>query len=223
MRILIVEDDADLRELLQRRLGKEQYNVDAAGDGETALLYLDSGEYDCVVLDIMLPERDGLSVLKSMRSRNIATPVLLLTAKDTVEDRIKGLDSGADDYLTKPFAHGELSARLRALLRRREGGGSDIISFENLRMDTASRKVHRDGKPIELAAKEYTMLEYFMRNPGRVLTRNQIIEYVWGYDFDNDSNVVDVYIRYLRRKVDEGFEPRLIQTLRGVGYVMRAE
>lgn len=221
MRILVVEDEKSLLKITARRLTQEGYSVDMAEDGEEALAYIEMGAYDCVVLDIMLPMHDGLTVLRRMRQKHNAAPVLLLTAKDSISDRVQGLDAGADDYLVKPFAYDELSARVRALLRRNAENKSVVLNFADLSLDTLSRQVRRDGKNIELSAKEFALLEYFMRNLERVLTRGQIIDHIWNFDFDNDSNIVDVYVRYLRRKIDADFELKLLHTVRGVGYVLK--
>lgn len=218
LRILVVEDETDLARVLQRCLKEEGYAVDTVTDGEEALLYLDTVKYDTVILDLMLPGVDGLSLLRHLRHKPHFTPVLILTAKDTLDDKVRGLDSGADDYLTKPFALAELLARLRALLRRTEQQLDPVLRVADLELDTVRRRIVRGGQEIELTAREYALLEYLMRNQGRVLTRSQICEHVWDYDFDSISNVVDVYIRYLRRKVDDGFHPRLIHTVRGSGY-----
>jgi DNA-binding response OmpR family regulator len=223
MRILLVEDEKSLSEVLARRLTEEGYGVDAVYDGGEAELYADAAVYDCIILDVMLPVKDGLQVLKHLRSKGNAVPVLLLTARDSISDRVAGLDAGADDYLVKPFSYDELSARIRAMFRRGTEKKSVVLEYAGLSMDTITREVKREGKLIDLTAKEYALLEYLLRNPGRVLTRTQITEHIWNYDFDSDSNVVDVYIRYLRRKIDDGFEPSLLQTVRGVGYVLRAE
>lgn len=223
MRILIVEDEQSLLKVLVRRLTEEGYSADAAADGEEALDYIAMGAYDCIIMDIMLPVHNGLAVLKRMREQGNATPVLLLTARDAIGDRVAGLDAGADDYLVKPFSFEELSARVRALLRRHTEQKSTTLSFADLQMDTISRQVKRGGQILDLPAKEFAMLEYFLRNPNRVLTRSQIIDHVWNFDFDNDSNIVDVYIRYLRRKMDNGFERKLLHTVRGVGYILKEE
>ena len=209
MRLLFVEDEPDLREVLKKQLQVSGYSVDACGDGLEALDYLQITAYDAVILDIMLPGVDGLSVLKKMRTADDKTPVLLLTARGSVEDRVAGLDLGADDYLVKPFAFDELVARLRVL----QCGG--------LEMDLNSRRVSRDGRELQLSAKEFAVLEYLLRNQGVVLARETIENHVWDYDFEGGSNVVDVYIRYLRKKVDDGFEKKLIQTVRGAGYVLK--
>ena len=222
MRILVVEDETQLLQLLDKRLRQEGYSVDSVADGEQAILYADVGDYDCIILDIMLPKVDGLTVLKTLRDKRQSVPVLLLTARDSIKDRVKGLDSGADDYLVKPCSYDELSARVRALLRRESDNKSNIINVGDLSLNLINREVTRAGQQITLSAKEYSLLEYMMRNVGRTLTRGQIIEHVWNFDFDNDSNVVDVYIRYLRSKIDDSYEKKLIHTVRGAGYVMRA-
>ncbi len=221
MKILLVEDEQALCRIIAKRLQEDGYNVDFCHDGEEAELYIQMSEYDCIILDIMMPKKDGISVLKEMRSSNNHTPVLLLTAKDSIADRVKGLDAGADDYLVKPFSNEELMARVRSMLRRRSEEKSVILKMEDLEMDTLSKIVKRNETIINLTAKEYALLEYLLRNKDHVLTRVQITENIWGFDFDGDSNIVDVYIRYLRRKIDHDFEPKLIHTIRGSGYVMR--
>ncbi len=221
MRILVVEDEKSLREILAARLTREGHGVDSAADGREALACMEAGTYDCVILDIMLPHKNGLSVLQEMRSRGNAAPVLLLTARDSIEDRVAGLDLGADDYLVKPFAYDELLARVRALLRRRDGNKSNVLELADLRMNLLNREVTRGGRIVPLSVKEFALLEYMLRNPNRVLTRDQIIEHVWNFNFDNESNVVNVYIRYLRSKLDEGAGVKLIHTIRGVGYILK--
>lgn len=221
MRVLIVEDEKSILNVLAKRLAQEGYSVDMAADGEEALGYIEMGSYDCIVMDIMLPIQDGLTVLRQMRQKHNHTPVLLLTAKDGIGDKVIGLDAGADDYLVKPFVYDELSARVRALLRRNTEQKSTVLQFADLVMDTVTRQVTRSGRPIELSAKGFAILEYFMRNPNRVLTRGQIIDHVWNFDYDNDSNVIDVYVGYLRRKIDAGFSTRLLHTVRGVGYALK--
>lgn len=221
MRLLFVEDEPDLREVLKKQLQGSGYSVDACGDGLESLDYLQLTAYDAVILDIMLPGVDGLSVLKKMRNAGDKTPVLLLTARGSVEDRVAGLDLGADDYLVKPFAFDELVARLRVLLRRSNGQVSNVLQCCGLEMDLNSRRVSRDGRELQLSAKEFAVLEYLLRNQGVVLARETIENHVWDYDFEGGSNVVDVYIRYLRKKVDDGFEKKLIQTVRGAGYVLK--
>lgn len=223
MRILIVEDDPSIHRIISRRLKEEGYAVDDCYDGEEGLDFILTAAYDCVILDWMLPERDGVSVLREARRSGINVPVLMLTAKDTVSDRVDGLDAGADDYLTKPFAYDELSARVRALLRRNMKEKQTVLQVSDLHMDLAAHKVVRGGKEITLTNREFALLEYLMRNRGIVLTRSQIADHVWDYDFDYDSNVVDVYIRYLRNKLDRNAASRLIHTVRGYGYVLKEE
>ena len=221
MRILIAEDQKDLNRIITKRLSAEGYSVDSCFDGEEALSYIEMAEYDGIILDIMMPKRDGLSVLHSLRKKGIGTPVLFLTARDAVEDRVLGLDSGADDYLVKPFAFDELIARIRAMTRKSAGNSSNIFSVADLVMDTASHTVTRGGKEIALSAKEFFLLEYLLRNKGHVLSRTMIENNLWNFDYSGGTNAVDVYIRYLRKKVDDGFEPKLIHTVRGCGYVLK--
>lgn len=223
MRILIVEDDQSLHRIIQRRLTEEGYAVDGCFDGEDAIHYMESEVYDCVILDWMLPKKDGVIVLREFRNHGYRTPVLMLTAKDSVTDRVEGLDAGADDYLTKPFAYDELSARIRALLRRNTEMKTNKLQIADLVMDLSMHAVFRGGKEILLTSREYALLEYFLRNQGQVLTRSQIADHVWNYDFDYDSNVVDVYVRYLRNKIDKGYEYPLIHTVRGYGYAVKYE
>ena len=218
MRVLVVEDEPGIAQFIRQGLSEAGYAVDVAYDGQEGLDYAFVAAYDVLVLDILLPKLDGLRVLRALRDRGIKTPVLLLTAKDTVEDRVRGLDVGADDYLVKPFAFPELVARLRALLRRPPLQMDPILRFGDLEMDTARREVRRGGRLIELSPREFTLLDYLMRHPRHVLTRTQLAEHVWNFDFFNDSNVVDVYIGYLRRKIDRGFDRPLLHTVRGVGY-----
>lgn len=221
MRILIAEDQKDLNRIITKRLSAEGYYVDSCFDGEEALSYIEMAEYDGIILDIMMPKRDGLSVLHSLRKKGIGTPVLFLTARDAVEDRVLGLDSGADDYLVKPFSFDELIARIRAMTRKSAGNSSNIFSVADLVMDTASHTVTRGGKEIALSAKEFSLLEYLLRNKGHVLSRTMIENNLWNFDYSGGTNAVDVYIRYLRKKVDDGFEPKLIHTVRGCGYVLK--
>jgi len=218
MRVLVVEDEPGIAQFIRQGLREAGYAVDVAHDGQEGLDYAFVAEYDVLVLDILLPKLDGLHVLRVLRDRGVKTPVLLLTAKDTVEDRVRGLDVGADDYLVKPFAFPELVARLRALLRRPPLQMDPVLHLGDLEMDTARREVRRGGRLIELSPREFTLLEYLMRHPQHVLTRTQLAEHVWNFDFFNDSNVVDVYIGYLRRKIDRGFDRPLLHTVRGVGY-----
>lgn len=223
MRILVVEDQPDLNALLAKQLTAAGYSVDRCHTGTDALDYLAGGEYDAVVLDIMLPGVDGLEVLRRRRTAGDKTPVLLLTARDGIEDRIRGLDSGADDYLVKPFALQELLARLRVLIRRRTDQATDVITVGDLQVDCRGRTAARGGQVIPLSAKEFAVLEYLARHAGTVLSRERISQGVWNYDYEGGSNVVDVYIRYLRKKLDEGRTPKLIHTVRGAGYVLREE
>lgn len=223
MRLLVVEDEIHLQTIIKKRLMKEHYSVDACGNGLEALDYLAVSPYDAIILDIMMPGLSGLEVLKRIRAEGNQVPVLFLTARDGIDDRVKGLDCGADDYLVKPFAFEELLARLRVMLRRTAGNSqtTDELALADLAIDVKSHQVSRSGKAIELSGKEYAVLEYLMRNQGHVLSREQIEQHVWSFDYEGGSNMVDVYIRYLRRKIDEGFEQKLIHTVRGAGYVMR--
>lgn len=223
MRILVIEDEAKVASFIRRALEEESYAVDVAGDGSHGLDLALSGSYDVIVLDVMLPRMTGLEVLKALRKERIATPVLILTAQSKVDQKVRGLDQGADDYLTKPFAIEELLARVRALLRRGTGEANGRLQVEDLILNPSTREVTRGGRRIELTAKEYALLEYLMRNAGRVLTRPMIAEHVWNLDFDTFTNVIDVYMSYLRNKVDRGQEKKLIQTVRGSGYVLRGE
>jgi DNA-binding response OmpR family regulator len=223
LRVLVIEDDQRLARALRRVLEEERYVVDEAHDGiEGEDLAMESG-YDFIVLDVMLPGRDGIAVCKNLRRGKVATPILMLTAKDTVQDRVTGLDAGADDYLVKPFASMELLARLRSLSRRRTDELSDMrLEADGLVMDLVRHQVHRDGKEIELTAREFALLEYFLRHQGQALTRTQILSAVWRYDTEVVSNVVDIYVHYLREKIDRGARHPLIRTIRGVGYSLRA-
>ena len=221
MRILIVEDEAKVASFIKRGLEEEHYAVDVASDGEEGVDMVDVYEYDLAILDIMLPKRDGLSVLSHIRKKNNSMPVILLTAKDMLEDKVKGLDMGADDYLTKPFAFEELLARIRALLSRGKPEESLKLVLDDLILDPVTHTVTRAGEDIPLTAKEYALLEYFMRNPERVLTRTMISEHVWNIKFDTYTNVIDVYISYLRNKIDKGHEKKLLHTVRGVGYMIK--
>lgn len=223
MRILLVEDDLPLNNIISKRLCEEGHIVDSCFNGADGLDYAQGIDYDCVVLDLMLPKINGLDLLRTIRSQGKTAKVLILTARDAVEDRVKGLDAGADDYMNKPFSFDELMARLRALTRRQGVIKSSVLSLADLTMDTINRSVTRGGKLIPLTSKEYALLEYMLRNNGAILTRSQIIDHVWNFDFNYDSNVVDVYVKYLRGKIDNDFEPKLIHTIRGFGYVMRCE
>ncbi len=218
MRVLVVEDEPKIASFIQKGLQEEHYAVDLAFDGEEALDWASMAEYDLIVLDILLPKRNGISVCRELRQRGIRAPILMLTAKDTVDDRVTGLDSGADDYLVKPFAFRELVARLRALARRPPEVHGPVLQVADLQLDTVNHRVTRAGRSIELTPKEYSLLEFLMRHPNQILSRTVIGEHVWNYDFYSQSNIVDVYIRYLRRKLDYGFTPPLIHTIRGVGY-----
>jgi heavy metal response regulator len=218
MRVLLVEDEERIAAFIRRGLMEELYTVDVVHEGDEALETLLAAQYDALILDVRLPGRDGYSVCRELRARGDRTPVLMLTARDTVDDRVQGLDAGADDYLVKPFAFKELLARLRALTRRPPEIRAARLALADLELDTLTHRVLRAGQPIDLSAREYRLLEYFLLHPGQVLSRAQIAAQVWGQDFDAQSNVVDVYIRYLRRKIDDTFEPKLIQTVRGLGY-----
>jgi len=222
MRILVVDDDRRLCAVVKRGLLEEAYAVDVAYDGEEGEYLAEVNPYDLIILDIMLPKKDGLEVCRDLRAKGINTPILMLTAKDAVEDRVRGLDTGADDYLVKPFAFNELLARVRALLRREALSKSPELRVGDLTLNTLTRQVWRGNRPIELTTKEYVILEYFMRHPNVVITRTMIEEHAWDYDFDSLSNLVDVYIRRLRRKIDNEGEDSLIQTVRGAGYRLRA-
>ena len=223
MRILVVEDEKKVASLIKKGLEEESYAVDLAPDGSMGLSMALDGVHDLIILDINLPGMDGLGVLKELRKKKVQTPVLLLTVRATIEDRVFGLDTGADDYLTKPFAFEELLARVRALLRRRAEAEPPLLRVADLTLDPARRIVYRGNDKIELTTKEFALLDYFMRNPGRVLTRTMITEHVWDYDFDTMTNIIDVYVNYLRKKIDTGRDPKLIHTIRGVGYVLQAE
>jgi two-component system response regulator MprA len=223
VKILVVDDERAVRESLRRALELEGYEIELAGDGSEALATLKDEEPqpDAVILDVLMPGVDGLEVCRRLRASGNHVPVLMLTARDEVEKRVAGLDAGADDYVTKPFALEELLARVRALLRRATDGDAEILTFSNIQMDLGTREVRRRGRQIELTRTEFALLELFLRNPRQVLTRSIIFERVWGYDFGFASNSLDVYSGYLRRKTDAGDEPRPIHTVRGVGYALR--
>ncbi|MCL5070715.1 MAG: response regulator transcription factor [Actinobacteria bacterium] len=223
MKILIAEDELQTLKILSQRLQQERFVVNTAKDGKICLGLINTYEYDCIVLDIMLPIIDGLSILKSLRAKKINTPVLLLTAKNSISDRVKGLEMGADDYLTKPFSFEELIARIRVLLRRESQKIVSELSIADLSLNLTTREVKRNSKTIELTIKEYSLLEYLLRNKERILTKAQIAENIWNYDFEYDSNIVEVYIKYLRRKVDENFKEKLIHNIRGIGYVLKVK
>lgn len=221
MRILLAEDERNLNDIIVKTLKRNQYTVDSCINGEEAIDFLRFAQYDAIILDIMMPKMNGLDVLKLLRNEGNQVPVLLLTAKDRIEDRVAGLDAGADDYLVKPFAVDELLARIRALLRRDSGRHDHCFRIANLTVDTDARVAYRDDKEISLSSKEFSILEYMICNQGIVLTRDKIEQHIWNYDYEGSSNVVDVYIRYLRRKIDDGFSPKLIHTIRGTGYVLK--
>ncbi len=218
MRILLVEDERPIADFITRGLTENGYSVDVAYDGEEAVGWPDVAEFDVIVLDVMLPLRDGIQVCRTLRDQGLRTPILMLTARDAIEDRVTGLDSGADDYLVKPFAFAELLARIRALSRREPVLLGTLLQVNDLVLDIAARSVSRDGVTIELTAKEFSLLEYLIRHPNQVLTRTMIAEHVWNYDFDNVTNVIDVHVKNLRRKIDGPFETKLIHTIRGAGY-----
>lgn len=221
MRILVAEDQKDLNDIIVKELRQNHYTVDSCYDGEAALDYIRCAEYDAVILDIMMPRKTGIEVVKQLRRDKNHVPVLLLTALDSIEDRVTGLDAGADDYLIKPFALDELTARIRVMLRRASGHVSNCYTVANLKVDCDKRTVFRDETEIVLSSKEFAVLEYMIRNQGIVLTREKIEQHIWNYDYEGGSNVVNVYIRYLRKKIDDNFEPKLIHTIRGTGYVLR--
>lgn len=225
MRILVIEDEKNLNDIIVKRLKVEHYGVDACYDGAEGLDYILATEYDAIILDVMLPKLNGFEILKKIREKKIKTPVLLLTAKDSVEDRVHGLDLGADDYLLKPFAFDELLARIRVLLRKVSNTetANNIFSIANLSVDVTSRTVKRDDKSLKLSTREFTILEYMIRNKGKILSRDTIEQHIWNYDYEGGTNVIDVYIRYLRKKIDDGYEPKLIHTIRGIGYVLKVE
>lgn len=221
MRILIIEDEKKVAAFIKKGLEEETYAVDIAADGEEGMHLGEQNQYDLIILDLMLPKINGLDVLSSLRLKKIKTPILLLTAKDSVEDKVKGLNQGADDYLTKPFAFSELLARIRVLLRRGKAEAKTTLEIADLKLNLVSHKVSRGNEEIELTGKEYSLLEYFMRNQEKVLTRTMIAEHVWDYNFDTFTNVIDVYVNHLRKKIDKSFSTKLLHTLRGVGYVMK--
>ncbi len=223
MRILVVEDEKKIADFIRRGLREEGYAVDAAYDGEEGLFLARTNDYDLVLLDLMLPKLDGLTLCKKLKEAKVKARVIMLTAKGTVKDKVLGLDSGADDYLTKPFAFEELLARIRAILRKNEAQAPTKLKLADLELDLLTHKVARGSKEIELTTKEYSLLEYLMRNEGIIVTRTMISEHVWDIDFDTFTNVIDVYINYLRNKVDSGFRKKLIHTVRGRGYILKEE
>jgi DNA-binding response OmpR family regulator len=222
MRILLVEDDSRVASFIRRGLRDERYTVDVAKDGEQALFLAQTGEYDLVILDVMLPKRDGLDVLRRLRADRMAMPVLILTAKDELQDKVVGLNAGADDYLTKPFGFDELLARLRALLRRRGDLIPTVLRAADLELDVVRHRATRAGKPLILTNREFSLLEFLLRHQNQIVTRTMLAEHVWEHDFDPMSNVIDVHIARLRRKIDEGFSPKLLETIRGSGYILKA-
>ena len=223
MHILVVEDEKKVARFIQQGLEEEHYAVDVAHDGEAGLKMAESENYDLLILDIMLPRKSGLDLIREFRKRGGRTPALMLTAKAATEDKVAGLDSGADDYLTKPFAFAELLARVRSLLRRGSKDKSTLLAIADLELDTVTHKAKRTGRVIELTAREYALLEYFLRNKDRVLSRTIIAEHIWDYTFDTGTNIIDVYVNHLRNKVEGVGEKKLIHTVRGVGYVMKEE
>ncbi len=222
MRLLVVEDEQKVASFIQQGLSEEGHAVDVAYDGEMGLTMALDRVHDLIILDLSLPKQDGLAVLQAVRQAGIKTPILLLTVRANIEDKVLGLDAGADDYLTKPFAFEELVARVRALLRRHAAAAPPVLQIADVTLDPARRTVTQDGETIDLTPREFTLLDYFMRNPGRVLTRTMIAEHVWDYHFDTSTNVIDVYVNYLRKKIDADREQKLIRTVRGAGYVLQA-
>lgn len=223
MRILVAEDEKDLNRLISGKLTKEGYAVDSCFDGQDALDYMQSADYDRVIMDVMMPVMDGFEAVKRYRAGGGKAPVLFLTARDSIEDRVRGLDIGANDYLVKPFSFRELGARIRVMTRTAAASSSDVYTVADLVLDSRGKTASRAGSPLSLSAKEFALLEYMMRNHGRVLSRRQIENNLYNYDYEGGTNVVDVYIRYLRKKVDEGFDTKLIHTVRGAGYVIRED
>ncbi len=221
MRILIVEDEQRIANFIKRGLKEKQYVVDLAPDGEEGLYLAESNPYDLILLDLMLPKKDGMTICRELRQKKIKTPILMLTARDAVRDRIHGLDAGADDYLSKPFAFGELLARIRALLRRQRPAANDILQVADLELNQLNHEVRRNSKRIELTSKEYALLEYLMLNANQIVTRTMISEHVWNEDFDSFTNVIDVHMANLRRKIDKDFKKELIHTKRGSGYILK--
>ena len=221
MRILLAEDDSRVAGFVRRGLREEQYALDVAADGEKALFMAQTGEYDLIILDLMLPKKDGMEVLRTLRAFKLGTPVLILTAKDKPKDKVEGLNAGADDYLTKPFGFEELLARVRALLRRRGDMVPTVLTAGDLQIDTLKHKVSRGGKDLDLTNREYALLEFFLRHPNEVVTRTKLSEHVWETDFDTFSNVIDVHVARLRQKINDGFSLKLLETVRGRGYVLQ--
>lgn len=223
MRILIAEDEKDLNNIIKQNMEEEGYSVDACYNGEDALYYLQNTEYDAAVIDVMMPIMDGFEAVKEYRLGQGKTPILFLTARDSVEDKVKGLDLGADDYLTKPFSFAELTARVRVMTRKKFSNPTNIYTIDDLSLDSNSKTVTRAGKEIRLSAKEFSLLEYMIRNKNKVLSREQIENNLYNFDYEGGTNVVDVYIRYLRKKIDEGHSRKIIHTVRGYGYILKEE
>jgi len=221
MRILVIEDEVKIAQFIKRGLKEEGYAVDVANDGEEGHFLLSSNEYDAIILDLMLPKMDGLTLCRTLRKEGNQTPIIMLTAKDTVKDKVKGLDSGADDYLPKPFAFEELLARVRVVLRKKDSRVQTQLKVDDLNLDLLTHKVTRGDREIDLTVKEYALLEYLMRNAGNIVTRTMISEHVWDINFDTFTNVIDVYINYLRNKIDSGFTDKMIHTVRGKGYLLK--
>ena len=221
MRILVAEDEKSLNRVITKRLESEGYSVDSCFNGEDALDYMYVGEFDAVIMDIMMPKLDGIEAVKRMRARGDSTPVIFLTAKDSISDRVAGLDAGAEDYLIKPFAFEELLARIRVMTRKKSGNTTNVYTVADLVLDISSRTVQRGGTQITLSAKEYDILEYLILNKGKIISREKIENHVWNFDYSGGTNIVDVYIRYLRKKLDDGFDEKLIHTVRGMGYVLK--
>lgn len=223
MKILVVEDEEDLNRVIVKRLRKERYSVDSAFDGTEALEYIEASDYDVIILDVMMPVMNGFELVKLMREKRIDIPVLFLTAKDEIEDRVTGLNLGGDDYLVKPFAFEELIARIKVLIRQKHGKRSNILKLDNLTINMDSMEVKRGDRAIDLTAKEYSVLEYLMQNEGHILSREQIENHVWDYDYEGSSNMIDVYIKNIRKKIEQDNEMKLIKTVRGLGYVIKGE
>lgn len=223
MRILIAEDEKDLNNIIKQNMEEEGYSVDACYNGEDALYYLQNTEYDAAIIDVMMPIMDGFEVVKEYRLGQGKTPILFLTARDSVEDKVKGLDLGADDYLTKPFSFAELTARVRVMTRKKFSNPTNIYTIDDLSLDSNSKTVTRAGKEIRLSAKEFSLLEYMIRNKNKVLSREQIENNLYNFDYEGGTNVVDVYISYLRKKIDEGHSRKIIHTVRGYGYILKEE
>jgi DNA-binding response OmpR family regulator len=224
VRVLVVEDDPTIADFVEKGLRENGYAVDVATDGEGGLQAALAAPYDAAIVDVMLPRRDGLSLIDALRGRGVGTPVLILSARRSVDDRVRGLQSGGDDYLTKPFAFAELLARVQALIRRATGASEPTrLGYADLSMDLLTRKVTRAGQPLDLRPREFALLEYLLRNPGKVLSKTMILSHVWGYNFDPNTNVVDVLVSRLRDRIDRPFEHKLLHTVRGVGYVLKAE